>query len=482
MKKVLTQHDLSRFEFLFASSNDAIMGTSLDGRITEWNPAAEKLYGYKLAEILGKPVAQLYPPNKKTEVKKIFRILLAGKKITHFETQRMRKDKRIINVELTLSPIKNTNRRVVGFSAIGRDITSRKRMERALRESEIKYRRFLTMANDAIFVADVQSGIIIDANKKASELMGISVKNLIGKHQSELHPAEEIDRYRKVFQHDARKHKSITGPLYVVHSSGKKIPVEISASTITLNGRKVIQGIFHDIRERQKIDEIKQNFFSVMAHELRTPITTLKLLTHIHHRRLQETGSDSMNEKELELMERELDRLTVLINDILEEQRIEMGKLQLHMKNIDLVLVVEDMVTKMQIATGTHQLIFKRKTLSVPVFADPDRLEQVLINFISNAVKYAPNESPIEVRIYKNLNKAFVAVHDTGGKIPKEKQKVIFEQYYQLHDGQNGVGLGLYIAKTLIEQHKGRVGVVSNVQKGTTFFFSLPLSNSARRS
>lgn len=135
------------------------------------------------------------------------------------------------------------------------DITSRKRAEEALIRSEKKYRKLIETANDAIFLADTETGIIIDANRKAEELLGTSLENIKGMHQSDLHPREELKKYKDIFKKHVRKGDGLTTDILVINSSGQKIPVDISASITEIGGKKVIQGIFRDITERKRVEE-----------------------------------------------------------------------------------------------------------------------------------------------------------------------------------------------------------------------------------
>ncbi len=147
------------------------------------------------------------------------------------------------------------------------EITERKLLEKKMRESEEKYRKLIETANDAIFVVDIITGIILDANKRAEDLIGIPVDKIIGMHQSQLHPEEEAERYKRIFKDHIRNGKGISECLYVCNKEGSRIPVEISASIIKLKNKEIILVIFRDITERKKMEEIIQEQNKDLEHK-----------------------------------------------------------------------------------------------------------------------------------------------------------------------------------------------------------------------
>lgn len=463
----------SLLKFLFDSSNDAIIINDLKGIITGWNKAAEMVYGYSFFEIIGKHVSIFAPRGKKNQIARLLRKLSEGKKVKSLEVERVRKDGSIIFVSITLSPIKDSNGQIIAFSAIVRDITNRKRVTRALEQSEKKYRHLIGYANDAIFIADPETGIILDANKKAEELISRPINQIIGMHQSQLHPPEFREKYAQLFKKQIRRGYGILDSLYVVNKEGEYIPVEISASVIKGNGQKLIQGIFRDISERKKMEDLKKDFLAMTAHELKTPITTLKLISQAHIAKFKRFGSDQIKLDELELIDRELERLTRLINDILDDTRLETGKLFLKPELTNLGKLLNNVVKKMRFLSP-HKLILQKPSGKLGVFADQQRIEQVLVNLISNAIKYSAPGTKITVGAKKEKGKILVWVSDEGRGISKKYHQQIFNRFFQLKEREsNGFGLGLYIIKEIVRQHKGKIWVESEPGKGSTFYFTL---------
>ncbi|MDI6790092.1 MAG: PAS domain S-box protein [Thermodesulfobacteriota bacterium] len=152
-------------------------------------------------------------------------------------------------------PVRNAAGEIIAIVEVVQEITERKRMEDTLRQSEEKYRRLIETANDAIFIADVETGTILEVNKRAEELLGLPAEKIVGMHQAKLHPKEEAERYQKIFLEHTRSGRALAENLFVLDRDGRKIPVEISASVVEIGGRKIIQGIFHNITERRRAEE-----------------------------------------------------------------------------------------------------------------------------------------------------------------------------------------------------------------------------------
>ncbi len=234
--------------------------------------------------------------------------------------------------------------------------------------------------------------------------------------------------------------------------------------------------IQHDITKRKQLEELRKEFLSASAHELKTPITMLKLLSQAHMAKAMRSKDNSVNLKDLELIDRELNRLTRIIDDILDSSRFETGKLYLRLEQVDLMKLIKTLLKKVRVVAKDHTIVITQSNDKFYVIADQERIEQVLLNLISNAVKYSPEKTTITITLKNINNHAVISVADHGIGIPKGKQSLIFDRYYQVKAKEKkGFGLGLYIAKEIIKHHKGKMWVDSIVGKGSTFYFSLPL-------
>ena len=227
------------------------------GRPVWTNPAAQGVTGYSVKEIMAMqdyPMPLVYKEDH-AKVSRAFRSAIKGGRGKEFEFRLCKKDGTVIWVEIAWQPIYDEKGVSIGHRASTRDITKQKQFQNALQQNEEKYKTLVETAPDAVFVADTETGVILDVNKKAEELLGMSSNEIIGLHQTQLHPKEDIEKYRKVFESDIKKGKSITTKeLFVCHKDGHKIPVEINSSVTDMGGRKIIHGIFRDITKRKQIE------------------------------------------------------------------------------------------------------------------------------------------------------------------------------------------------------------------------------------
>lgn len=222
----------------------------------------------------------------------------------------------------------------------------------------------------------------------------------------------------------------------------------------------------------------KEDLFAVAAHEIRTPLTTLKLVTQLYLQRYYENGSTIVKLADLKAIDRELNRLTALVNDLLDASTMENGKLNLSLQIVDLTTLIKENVERMKLYSREHTIVInngKPMVDKLNVVADPNRLTQVLVNLLSNATKYSPPRSTIKVNTKQHKNKVIVSVQNEGEAIPRDKQASVFERYYQTNGGsKQGMGLGLYITKEIIESLKGKIWLESKHNQGNVFSFSLP--------
>jgi signal transduction histidine kinase len=218
------------------------------------------------------------------------------------------------------------------------------------------------------------------------------------------------------------------------------------------------------------------------SHELKTPVTSLKGFTNVLQRRLAKQG-DTQGLHYLTRMDAQLNKLTALISDLLDISRMQSGKLALRTEPLDLDALINETVETMQATTVTHRLLIEGRT-GARVLGDPDRLAQVFINLLTNAIKYSPGADKVIVRLLREneLEQAIVSVQDFGLGIDESHHEKIFERFYQVNDPEGktypGLGIGLYISHEIILRHQGRMWVQSHKGEGATFFVALPLAAS----
>ncbi|MFL5626146.1 MAG: ATP-binding protein, partial [Ktedonobacteraceae bacterium] len=240
---------------------------------------------------------------------------------------------------------------------------------------------------------------------------------------------------------------------------------------------QIAVNVFVDLSERKELELRKDEFISMASHELKTPVTSLKGFTQVLYRRLKKRGDEEALSF-LARMDGQLDKLTKLINNLLDLSKIQTGKLTAQEEAFDLADVVRNIVETLQATTQTHQLVLA-EAMHAEVFGDKDRIEQVLINLLTNALKYSPRATCVNIRVSTDHEQAVVSVQDFGIGIAEAHQQKIFERFYQVTDPMErtfpGLGIGLFISNEIIKQHHGRMWVVSSKGEGATFYFTLPL-------
>jgi PAS domain S-box-containing protein len=348
---------------IIESSSDAIISKTLDGVILSWNAGAERIFGYSAAEAIGRPITLIIPPERHDEERMILDRLRRGERIEHFDTVRVSKVGKPIDISLTISPIRNADNRIVGASKIARDITDRKRVEQALRDA----------------------------------------------------------------------------------------------------------------------DRRKDEFLATLAHELRNPLAPIR--NSIHILRLA-GGSDPAVQQVREMMERQVNHMVRLVDDLMEVSRITRGKLELRKERVELASVIRAAVETSQplIESAGHQLAVAIPPEPLTLDADPVRLAQVISNLLNNAAKYTKGAAQIWLTVRREDGEVVVSVRDTGIGISADMLPCVFEMFTQIADthrrSQGGLGIGLTLVRSLVQMHGGQVTASSpGLGKGSEFVVRLPLAS-----
>jgi PAS domain S-box-containing protein len=453
------------------SSDDAIISKNLEGIITSWNAAAERMYGYSAQEIVGQPIYLLFAPDRQDEFTQIMARIRRGKRVDHYETMRVRKDGTCLTVSVTVSPVRDSTGTIIGASAIARDITERKRLE-------AKLRRLFNSNLIGVFVSDL-AGTFLDANDAFLDLLGYTRAELrTGTMQRDAITPPEF-HYLSHNEVKSLQEAGTSGPYEkeYLHKSGKRIPVLVAVTPIEHTDTCI--GFVLDISERKALDRRKDEFISMASHELKTPVTSLKGFTQLLKRKLKKLGMQEEVDF-LARMEGQIDRLTRLVNDLLDVSKMQAGKLDYAWEVIDLDALIHDLVETFQQTTPTHTIVLQGAAHH-HVIGDRDRLGQVFTNLLNNAIKYSPHAEQVEVSLASSADEVCVSVRDFGIGISKEDQSKIFDRFYRVHDEPKskvpGLGMGLYIVQGIIKQHSGEITVNSEAGHGATFTVSLPLIN-----
>ncbi len=265
-----------------------------------------------------------------------------------------------------------------------------------------------------------------------------------------------------------------------LRKDGKAIWVEAQSFVIKdKKGQSVgTRGVTMDISERMEMEKRKDEFISIASHELKTPITSIKVFTHILNNSLTRKH-DNESKKHLIRMEKQLDKLAQLVGDLLDVSKIQTGKLELRKELFSMQELVIETVENIQAVTPTHKILIKGE-ITHEVYGDKDRISQVLINLLTNAIKYSPNSKKIVISLRNEGERVRVGVRDYGIGIPQDQYTKIFDRFYRVNGESQrtfpGLGIGLYISNEIVLKHNGKMSVQSSLGKGSEFIFTIPLS------
>ncbi|MDH5216811.1 MAG: ATP-binding protein [Gammaproteobacteria bacterium] len=340
---------------------------------------------------------------------------------------------------------------------------------------------------DAIISID-QNGLVELWNPAATRVFGFKENEMLGKNIKTIIPPPHHARHDKYLQDYLKTGKSRilerTGlELEAQRKDGSVFPIELSVTQIAISGRRLYTGVINDISARKRIEKQKNEFISTLSHELRTPLTSiigsLGILQALHEKQL----SPEINQM-LSMATRNSERLMMLINDLLDIQKMETGALDIHFETIDLDDVVSYSISLNRGYAEKHNiaLLFMKEDSDFFVNGDRNRLIQVLSNLLSNAIKFSPEGQTVNIKLKKHgKDRVKVSISDRGQGIPVEFQPRLFQRFSQADSSDarrlGGTGLGLYICQTIIHSHKGDINFETTVGRGSTFYFTLPLTN-----
>jgi two-component system sensor histidine kinase VicK len=473
---------------LVESSDDAIIAKTLGSVITAWNPAAQRLFGYAAKDVVGRNISFLLPADRLDELDAVLGRVADGAGAQRYESKRVHQSGHVLDVAMTVSPMRDSAGTIVGTSTIARDITERKRTDAVVAEMAA----IVDSSNDAI-IGKTLEGVITTWNRGAEHLYGYSSAEVVGRSISVLVPPDRPDEVREVLAgmlaHDARTDHFETQR---VCKDGRVIDVSLTVSPIRDSDGVIVgaSSVARDVTEHNlmaaalkaselrsvmAVSRAKDEMVSLVSHELRTPLASLLGFTELLYSR---ELAEPQRKQYLEVMLREGRRLTDLINDVLHLQRLEAGHQDLNVAPADL----EALIRRAVVSAGEDAKTPIRMRVSGPlplVRVDTDAVLQVLANFLTNARKYSPNGGSILVSARAVGGMVEIEIQDHGLGLPADSLPKLFATFYRVESTDRrlikGTGLGLAINRKIIESHGGRVEVHSDGPgHGSRFTFSLP--------
>jgi len=458
---------------------------------------------------------QLAPPNKAAEQKDFNRRLFAGENVASFETQRLPKDGRILDVWLTVTKLMNDAGKTIGIASTERDVTARKRAEESLRDSEVRYRRLFETAQDGILILDAETGLIVDANPFLIEMLGFSHEVFVGKKIWDIGCFKDVVANQDNFAELRQKGYIRYDDMPLETADGRQIDVEFVSNVYLVNHQKVSQCTIRDIGARKqaetKLHEMnrhledatarannmavraeaanvaKSEFLANMSHELRTP---LNAVIGFSEGLLERTDIHSLNEHQkdrLRKIKTSGEYLLQLINGVLDIAKVESGKMELQIMTFDVEPVVRaigDMAEALAKDKPAVRFILDLEEHLPPITSDRDKVRQILVNLLGNAIKFTEQGS-VTLRARGKNGSLVFGVEDTGVGISAEHLDHLFEQFYQVKQetrrSLKGTGLGLAISKAFATLLGGTLTVESVEGQGSTFTLTIPLMLDRRK-
>jgi two-component system sensor kinase FixL len=483
----------SRLAAIVESSDDAIIGKTLEGIVTDWNRGAETIFGYSAEEMIGKPIAILLPPGHENEESEILARLKTGERIEHFETRRRRKDGEIIDVALTASPLRDASGRLVGASKVARDITAAKHSQTALAEREAHLQSVLDTVPDAMIVIDTQ-GIMQSFSATAERLFGYTAAQAIGENVKILMPPpyrEQHDDY--IGRYLTTGERRIIGLRRIVvgrRKDGSTFPMELSVGEMRSGDRRFFTGFVRDLTERQeteqRLQELQKELIhmsrftalgemaSTLAHELNQPLTAVANYLK-GGRRLLEAGQSNNIPMAREAMERAAEQ-ALRAGQIIRRLRefVARGESERQVENLAKLIEEASALALVGAKETGVRVSFAFDPRVEFVLADRIQIQQVLLNLMRNAVEAMQEMPKRELNVSTHqLDKETVQVDvaDTGPGIASDIADQLFQPF--ITTKRHGMGVGLSISRTIIESHGGRLWAEPNPGGGTVFRLTL---------
>lgn len=488
-----------KYRTLYESSSDAVMLLD-DTGFFDCNEATLRIFGFPDKEsfirLHPKDVSPPYQHDGADSMKaannKIAQAFRNGS--NKFEWTHMRKNGEHFYAEVLLAVFQLEDKKVI--QATVRDITDRKRAEETLRDSEEKFRLTVQSASDAVFITDSENHII-SLNKSAINMFGYKEEEVIGKSFYILLP----ERYKETYQYGLEwmlnhEDTSISNKSIEMHGlrkDGIEIAMDLSAASWKTTKGTYQASIVRDITDRKRLEEeiirinmelkiadkIKTQFLSVVSHELRTPLTPMK--AQLQMNLAGYFGLIAEKQKtSLEMILRNTERLDRMIMDVLDISKLEAGVMKFSKDKANLNLLVRNAIETMMQKAEDKKIELNLKEETVPdIIMDTDRITQVLMNLLNNAIKFTYPGGSIYVEVSCNQMNAHVKVKDTGIGIKKEDKEKLFQPFVQVDSTETrkfeGTGLGLSICKGIINNHGGKIWLESEFGKGSTFQFMIPI-------
>lgn len=470
-----------------------------DNPIIYCNKAFEDISGYSHNEIIGHNCRFLQAQDRGQQERQLIKHAVKNGQECKVEIRNYRKNGTLFWNELIISPVKDENGEVTHFIGVQNDITDRKKTENELREEKSSVEKkilertkelnenqaflssIIQTVRESLIVLDVDYKVL-SANSHFLSSFKVTEDETVGKILFELGNHQwDIDALKVLLTKILPTNNPVID-FEVEHDFpyiGKKIML-VNAYRIEFEGQykdRILIAI-EDITEKKEIDRRKDDFLSIASHELKTPLTTIKGFVQLLERMIPE-GSSEKFVATLQKVSSNVDRLNNLIVELLDTSKIQSGNIEIHKEPFDIDRLIRDTIDGLTLASPTHSINVKSDT-GADVLGDELQISQVINNLVSNAIKYSPGKTEIDVYCNRVGNFVKISVTDYGMGISQQDQLKIFERFFRVRDIQKkfpGMGIGLYISHEIVANHEGTLWVESEIGFGSTFNFTLPILN-----
>ena len=445
------------------------------GRVESVNHAAEALFGYAGPEMVGEHVDQLWQADGDGPAHAAGAAMDVPVVAAAHEVQGRRKDGTVVPLELSVSALSVGG--TTKYVGMVRDLT----LSRELALERKRSTAMIRSSSDAILTKDL-NGIITSWNPGATRLFGYTDEEAVGRPMTMLFPAEMVDDEQVILRRIRRGEVVDHFETIRLRKDGTKVQVSVTVSPITDDQGNIIGAskIARDITAQKRVQRMQSEFVSTVSHELRTPLTSIRGALGILSGRFASALPDKAR-RLLAMAERNSERLTLLINDILDLEKIESEQMAFDFQRTDMVALARQAIESNEGFCSRHDAVLRLEVLhgitAAPIWGDPHRLAQVFANFISNAAKFSPPGGEVLVTVALDGDRVRGGVRDSGPGIPESFRPRIFQRFSQADSSdtreKGGTGLGLSICQAIIRRHDGVIDYDTAPETGTEFHFHL---------
>ena len=464
-----------KYRQLVETINEGIWVIDKDAFVTFANQRMASILGYEVEEMLGRNLVSFMSEQRIDIAKRLIEHRKTGIKEQH-DFEFLRKDGTPVYTILGTSPIFDENGAYAGAIAGVQDITRRKMAEEELQRSEKKYRELADLLPQTVFELD-KSGRITFTNRQAYQITGYTPDDFArGLNVIDMVAPEDRDRLKTNMELIFKGNKSEANEYRIVRKDGSTFPALVYSNLVT-NGEEVlgIEGILIDFTDQKRLDQLKDEFISLVSHEMRAPLTTIMGSVNM----ILKAGNQLPKRESRRLLQdaaRSSEDLGNILGNLLELSREKAGRLIMHLELTDIRMIARDTLKQLKPRTSIHKFVLNIPRSIPIVSADTLRLKRILYNLLENAVKYSPSGGEIRISAKEEKNELVISVSDLGIGISPDDQIKLFTPFQRLEGVETtGIGLGLVVCRRLVEAHQGRIWVESVDGYGSTFFFTLPL-------